>query len=97
MKSVIPILYNLVSIDANTDEADVLDQVSAVSEALLELGYEPLQLSFSEKIIDTVDVLNKIKPPLVFNLTESTAQKGRLSYVAPSILEVLNIPYTGCS
>lgn len=96
MKGMVPVLYNQVTSDAAKDEADVLAQVSAVSKALKELGFDTVNLPFSEKIDETVKTLIRLKPCLVFNLTESVAQKGKLSYVAPSILEVMGIPYTGC-
>lgn len=41
--------------------------------------------------------LKDLKPDLVFNLVETICNSGALSVVAVQILEVLGIPYTGCT
>jgi D-alanine-D-alanine ligase len=44
-----------------------------------------------------LEALKGTKPLLIFNLVEAVFGNGKLSYLAPSILEALNIKYTGNS
>lgn len=89
------ILYGEVSVSAPLDEQDVLVQVDTVSRALSELGYTPIRIPFSLQIGDVIKALQEIRPAFVFNLVESVAGWGNLIHLAPSILDVLHIPYTG--
>ena len=89
------ILHGEVYGNSAPDEQDVLDEVKVVAESLAELGYKTVNLPFSLDIEKTVNSLNMIKPSFVFNLVESVEGKGRLIYLAPSILDHLSIPYTG--
>lgn len=97
LKAAVPILYNYIGEKASLDEIDVLSQVDAVSDALEQLGFTTSRHPFSEDSLHTLEDLKRTKPLLVFNLVEDVSGKGRLSYLAPSILEALNIRYTGCS
>ncbi len=96
-KDVILILYNKVSEEASKDEIDILCQVDAVSAALEKLGYTASIHPFSGNPGEIIDAVNKTKPLLVFNLVETVLGQGRLSYLAPSILETLDIKFTGSS
>lgn len=96
-KGAIPILYNEVAKDAAKDEIDVLYEVKAVSTALEQLGFTVSEHPFPGNPKDTLEILKETKPLLIFNLVESVAGSGKLSYLAPSILEALNMKYTGNS
>jgi D-alanine-D-alanine ligase len=39
--------------------------------------------------------LGRLKPAFVFNLVESIEGKDRLAYLAPALLDTLDLPYTG--
>ena len=91
------ILHNRVSEDAPPDEADVLEQVESVQQALENLNQKVITLEFDLDLKKTSDELQRIKPDFVFNLVESVDGSGQLIYLATSLLEHLKIPYTGCS
>jgi len=93
MKTVI--LHNEVSREAPKDEQDVLVQIDAVLNALSELGFETFVVPFSLDLQRLKDKLEDIKPSFVFNLVESIAGHDALSHMAPSIMDVWGIPYTG--
>lgn len=94
MKTVI--LFNRVSYNPKPDEADVLCQVQAVHESLDQLGHSAIELPFDLNLEAAKAALLKTAPDTVFNLVESVDGKGSLLHLAPSLLESLKIPYTGC-
>lgn len=95
MKKVV-ILHSDVPPDASEDELDCLRQADTISSALKILGYEPVLLPFVLDLSKTINALKDLHPEVVFNLVETVNAKGSLIYFAPAILDLLNIPYTGC-
>ena len=95
MKKIV-ILHSDVAPDAAEDELDCLQQAETIAEALHKLGYEPTLLPFGLDINQTIIKLKSLKPLAVFNIVETLASMGSLIYFAPSILDTLRIPYTGC-
>ena len=93
-KGAIPILYNEISKGASKDEIDVLYQVDAVSDVLEQLGFTVSKHAFPGSK-DMLATLKEMNPLLIFNLVETVAGKGKLSYLAPSIFEALDMKYTG--
>jgi len=93
MKAVV--LHGEVSREAGKDEQDVLVQVGVVSQALSELGYDPVIVPISLNFTEMVDRLLSIRPAFVFNLVESITGQGRLIHLAPAIMDFLKISYTG--
>ncbi|MBD3307870.1 D-alanine--D-alanine ligase [candidate division KSB3 bacterium] len=91
----VAILHAEMTEDARKDEQDTLVQVEAVSQALRELGHDPVAVAFSLNIPETMQYLQALQPEIVFNLVEAVAAQGRLIHVAPAILDVLSLPYTG--
>ena len=77
------------------DQKDTMIQVEEVSSALKYLGYEPIPITFSLDIDSFINKLTSIDPDFTFNLVESVEGKSRLSFIAPRILENLDIPFTG--
>ena len=93
----IPVLYGENTGFLSKDEEDCLGEVSVVSASLKNLGFTPLNTTFSLDILKIKKCLNKYCPPFVFNLIESLEGKGSLIHIGPFILDYLSIPYTGCS
>lgn len=93
----IVVLYNEVHATDAPDERDVLDQVSAVSEALAKLGHQPVPLSCGLNLLDLKQRLAALEPDMAFNLVESLDGRGRLIGVIPCLLDGLGLPYTGAS
>ncbi|MFZ2631206.1 MAG: GNAT family N-acetyltransferase [Desulfosalsimonadaceae bacterium] len=91
----VAIAYNRVDESGTPDERDVLDQVAAVSEALAELGHQPLELPCDLNLSVIKQKIEAAAPDMVFNLVESLDGHGRLISVVPSLLDALGIPYTG--
>lgn len=91
------IAHQAVAEDAPADEADVLVQVQAVNAALVRLGHETTTLSLSLDLEAGRREIERRGPELIFNLMESLAGSGRFIPLAPTLFEVLGVPYTGCS
>ena len=93
----VAILVNPVSADSTLDAADVLKQAEAVGESLRALGYRTSVVDFSPNL-DTLSArIQSGGCRAVFNLVEEVAGQNRLQYLAPALLEVLGVPYTGNS
>ncbi len=95
IKQKVLILYSEVFADSKKDELDVLEQVDVVRDALIEKGYEVLQMSVSLDLNDLLKKLDEIKPDVIFNLVETIQKTGELLYIVPALLQHLHIPYTG--
>ena len=92
------ILYDRIAENgAHPDQIDVLEQAKAVARALEELGHESVRLALSMDMNALVQDLNRLKPDLVFNLVESVEGHDRLLHLAPTVLELLGVRYTGSS
>jgi len=89
------ILFNKLSKNALADEADVLDQVQLVSEAMVQLGYSPIAIPLSIELKKAAKAIAEAKPDFVFNLVESINNKSSLVHFAPAYLDTLEISYTG--
>ncbi|SHF05774.1 D-alanine-D-alanine ligase [Desulfacinum infernum DSM 9756] len=89
------VLHSAVDPSAPPDEQDVLIQARFVASALARLGWEAHILPFHLNLEALRDRLQAVSPDVVFNLVETAAGTGRLIHVAPAILDVLGIPYTG--
>lgn len=94
MKAVI--LHSEVSPNASLDDLDTLDQMEGVARALRELGHETVNVTFSLNMKSLTTELERLAPDVAINLVETVGGAGRLIHLAPSLLEHLSIPYTGC-
>ncbi len=90
------ILHNAVADAADPADRDVLVQRDAVAAALTGLGHEPASLPCTLNFEQLRDELERIRPPLVFNLVESLGGTDRLMPLATLMLDALGIPWTGC-
>ncbi|MFH1152718.1 MAG: D-alanine--D-alanine ligase [Pseudomonadota bacterium] len=96
MRQTIAVVHNAVRDSSLPDEQDVLTQVKVVSQAVEQLGYEPVAVPCSLDLEALKKVLAELQPMAVFNLVESLDGHGRLIHVVPALVEALGIPYTGC-
>ncbi len=92
----IAVCHNAVEGDSSPDEADVLVQAAAVSEALEKLGHGPVSLPCGLNLERLERDLKEIGPDLVFNLVESLGGRGAMIHAVPFLLEALSLPFTGC-
>jgi D-alanine-D-alanine ligase len=93
----IVILHDAIKSEAAPDELDTIIQARVVEDQLLSLGHSACTLPFSTDFHSTLETIKKKDPELVFNLVESLESRGDLIHVAPVMLDLLQIPYTGCS
>jgi D-alanine-D-alanine ligase len=91
----VAVLHGKVMAGAARDEQDVLVQVACVSQALAELGYEPVPVALSLNMAEAANNLLAVKPAFVFNLVEAIEGRGNLIPCAPLLLDALRLPYTG--
>jgi D-alanine-D-alanine ligase len=69
--------------------------VSAVEQALAELGFQPLLTPLSQPMEDAIKIIHTIKSPLVFNLFEGFGGLPETEIEAAHALNALGVPYTG--
>lgn len=91
------ILHAEISPNAPPDEQDTLIQAGSVSVALANLGYDPISVEFSLNMLETRACIAEIGPEFVFNLVEAVDGQDRLIHLAPTLLDVMGLPYTGSS
>ena len=89
------ILHNRVNNSSKEDELDVLIQASLIEATLISLGYSSQRMVFDVNTNDLAEVIHNNNVCLVFNLVETINETGRLCFVAPAILELLKVPFTG--
>jgi D-alanine-D-alanine ligase len=90
------ILHSDVLPDAPADELDTLYTAQAVADALSPRGYHVTQAPFTPSPEATRALIARHRPDVVFNLVEAIWRQGELASIAPTILEKLKVPYTGC-
>lgn len=91
----IAIVYGKPVEGAGKDEQDTLVQAETIAEVLCALGHHVMHIPLSLNLQEPVETFKQYAPDLVFNLVESIATHGRLIHVAPALLDVLQLPYTG--
>ncbi|MFH1607233.1 MAG: ATP-grasp domain-containing protein [Nanoarchaeota archaeon] len=72
---------------------DVMNTVNNVGEILKQLNFEVLKIKFDKYLYRN---LRKENPDIVFNLCDSFEDSSKTEATIPAILEMLNLPYTGC-
>ncbi|MEI7500458.1 MAG: ATP-grasp domain-containing protein [Bacteroidota bacterium] len=95
MKKRVLILYNKLSKKPKDDEADVIEQVNLVTDALKKLNYEVSFLQIDLNLKSAIGHIQKINPDIIFNLVETIGNKGEFTFLANSVLNFVRIPYTG--
>jgi len=92
----IAILHQAVDPQAAKDELDVLVQAETIERSLADLGWKTERFPFTLDLEECRNRLRQWNPDLVFNIVESVAGDGQLIHLAPSLLDHLKLPYTGC-
>ncbi|MEM1550623.1 MAG: ATP-grasp domain-containing protein [Candidatus Bathyarchaeia archaeon] len=76
-------------------EIEILDQVKAVQNALINLGFDYNIFPIKDDLEEVIRTLKAYRPDVVINLAEGYMGDSRFEMHIPSILELLGIPYTG--
>ena len=86
------------TVEANCPQVEIdelRENTEEIGAALRVNGFAPHIVPFT---LDTADIrrqLEKLKPAIVFNLTDSIEGKGNLISIAPMLCEHMGIPFTG--
>ncbi|MDH5815274.1 MAG: ATP-grasp domain-containing protein [Candidatus Nezhaarchaeota archaeon] len=76
-------------------EVNVLDQVKAVEDALMKLGFNYQLFPLRDDIEETIKSIKASKPDVIVNLSEGCMGDSSLEMHIASMLEILGVPYTG--
>lgn len=93
----IALLHNPIPPDARPDDADLIEEIRAVSGALDELDRPHATVVFDTDLARVRRELDALRPDAVFNLVEAFDGKGALQYLAPAMLEQWGFRCTGGS
>jgi len=93
----IAVLHEALPAVPRPDEQDGLDQARSVALQLAAAGHEPTRVPIDLDLAAAARALGSLAPDLVVNLVESLAGSGRLIHLAPALLEVLGLRFTGAS
>jgi D-alanine-D-alanine ligase len=89
------LLYDDLPPTAREDELDVFVQADALDDAFAALGHTATRLPFTLNLADVTARLQRLQAGVAFNLVEAVGGQGRLVFLAPALLDGLNLPYTG--
>ncbi|HOK04783.1 MAG TPA: hypothetical protein PLN24_05990 [Victivallales bacterium] len=78
-------------------ESSVIDSALSISECLSEIGYSCKIIPLSFPLKRFFDIVDEMKPDFIFNLCEGFRGNPKLEMNIAALLELLYIPYTGCS
>lgn len=90
------VLHDAPSENARPDELDGFLQAQQVAAAIETLGWRVRLQPVGLNLHATLAGIRKKKPSCVFNLVDSPGGDGRLIHFVPALLDVADIPYTGC-
>ena len=94
MKNIL-ILHNPVNDTSKEDELDVLEQAELIENALTELGHNSQRAAFNLNSNNLSLTIQDQSIDMVFNLVETINESGKFSFVAPALLELCGIPFSG--
>ena len=76
-------------------EAGVLDQVNAVRNSMVELGYEVMLAPLQKSVQAFMERLARFRPDAIFNLVEGWQGDSKYHLHLPAMYELLGLEYTG--
>ncbi len=95
MPEKIIIIHNRMNPEPAPDEKDVLFQVRMIEDELKNMDYNYEVMDIGDDLLKDIQSVESARPGLVFNLVETTFNKGELLYIVPGLLKMKKIPYTG--
>jgi D-alanine-D-alanine ligase len=93
----IAVLHDEPPSEPRPDEQDTQQQARGVTSDLEASGHAVTCVPFGLDLDAARRALVELAPDLIVNLVESVGGSGRLIHLAPALLEVLGIPFTGAS
>ena len=92
------ILHDVVPDDAREDQLDNLYQAELVETAIKALDYTYLgRFAVDLDFKKLENILDELRPDIVFNLVESINNSDQLAYTVPAFLQAKGIRFTGAS
>ncbi|MDX9904859.1 MAG: hypothetical protein RB288_12370, partial [Bacteroidales bacterium] len=91
------IIYNEPAPDALPDELDVIDQVNFIEATLKNIGINAQRRGITENFFSEIARIAEEDFDFIFNLAEAVGKRAEILYFIPALLNMHNIPYTGCS
>ena len=76
---------------------DVLTQVEAVENALIQLGYATVRIAFTRDVSGFIQRIREEKVDMAFNLCETVDENPRFAGHPAAVLELLGISFSGSS
>lgn len=92
----VAVVHGAVPPDAPSDDQDTLVQVAEVAGALQRLGWRVEPVPVTLNLDAFARRMEDLKPALAFNLIEALEGMGQFIHLAPTVLERMGLPYTGC-
>ena len=74
---------------------DILTQVEAIENTLVELGHQTVRIPFTRDISDFIQRMGEEKVEIAFNLCETVDENPRLAGHPAALLELLGVPFSG--
>ena len=74
---------------------DILTQVEAIENTLVELGHQTVRIPFTRDISDFIQRIGEEKVEIAFNLCETVDENPRLAGHPAALLELLGVPFSG--
>ncbi|MFL5238129.1 MAG: D-alanine--D-alanine ligase [Rhizomicrobium sp.] len=90
------VLHSDIAPDAPADEQDTLITARAIAEALESRGHRTSLAPFVFDPEGLRALIGERRADAVFNMVEAIFRQGELASVVPTLLEKLNVPFTGC-
>jgi D-alanine-D-alanine ligase len=90
------VLHSDVAPDAPADEQDTLITAREIAAALESRGHRASQAPFVFDSDALRDLVAEHRADAVFNMVEAIFGQGELAPLVPTLLEKLNVPFTGC-
>lgn len=75
---------------------DVLESVRSVETTLRALGHQTVRVEFADDPLAFAHALLAARPEVAFNLCEAARYESRLEMHAAALIELLDVPLTGC-
>jgi len=79
----------------SASEREILDTVGSVARSLTSSGFRVSRFGIGPDLNGLIDCLREHRPDAVFNLFEGLADRPSTETVVASILEWMNVPFTG--
>jgi D-alanine-D-alanine ligase len=90
------VLHSDVAPNAPPDEQDTLIAARAIGEALESRGHRTSLAPFVFDPEALREIIAEHRADAVFNMVEAIFRQGELAPIVPTLLEKLNVPFTGC-